>query len=647
MLQPLISDYKQAVLDAANSFKDLLPISAVLVNDEPKFATGNLAVVFKMRKTDSNQVIAVKCFHKSLTDRQLRQQHIAAYLEQNKLKYFVPYRYLHEELWVDTGSHAQDYPVVVMDWVEGKTLGETVKNYCQDGNTDALKDLLMKFCEMASYLLSLPIAHGDLKHDNILVTPAGELLLVDYDGMYVPSLQGRQAAELGGTDYQHPHRTPTDYNAHIDDYAIAVIALSLAALAQQPDLYTLQKGENLLLGRQDFLQPFDSEILSEIEEMEDRYVQKLLNLVKNSIVGQHISIKLLSSYIESTNNEILKLKFSTLTFGTLPLDFFTKDTTKVLKEVNGNIYIGELYNQNKHGKGIFKWANGDVYEGDWIDGKRTGKGIYKWANGDVYEGDFIDDQRTGKGIFKWANGDVYEGDFIDGKIIGKGICKWANGDVYEGDWIDGKRTGKGIYKWANGNVYEGDWIDGKRTGKGIFKWADGDVYEGDFIDDQRTGKGTYKWANGNVYEGDWIDGKRTGKGIFKWANGNVYEGDFVNGKRTGKGIFKWADGDVYEGDFINGQQTGKGIYKWANGSVYEGDFIDGKRTGKGIFKWANGDVYEGDWIDGQQTGKGILKGANGSVYEGDFVDGKITGKGILKAANGDVYEGDFVDGEIV
>jgi Leucine-rich repeat (LRR) protein len=298
MLQPLISDYKQAVLDATNSFKELLPIEAVQINGEPKFATGNFAVVFQMRKTDSNKLMAVKCFHRHLSDRQVRQQHIAAYLEKNKPKYFVPYRYLPEELWIDTGNHAQEYAVVAMDWVEGKTLGETVKNHCKAQNKEALSQLADKFCEMAAYLLTLPIAHGDLKHDNILVTPAGELVLVDYDGMYVPALQGHEAAELGGTDYQHPQRKGTDYNATIDDYSIAIIALSLAVLAQQPELYELQKGENLLLSRQDILNPFASEILPKIEDIDNKTVQKLLNLVKNAVMGQSIEMKGLKEFLE-------------------------------------------------------------------------------------------------------------------------------------------------------------------------------------------------------------------------------------------------------------------------------------------------------------------------------------------------------------
>ncbi|QLQ08322.1 MAG: hypothetical protein HZY76_21580 [Anaerolineae bacterium] len=47
------------------------------------------------------------------------------------------------------------------------------------------------------------IAHGDLQHGNVLVA-ADELRLIDYDGMYVPPLSGRESHEIGHRNYQHP-----------------------------------------------------------------------------------------------------------------------------------------------------------------------------------------------------------------------------------------------------------------------------------------------------------------------------------------------------------------------------------------------------------------------------------------------------------
>ena len=41
--------------------------------------------------------------------------------------------------------------------------------------------------------MNQPFAHGDLKPDNILVRDDGSLVLVDYDGMYVPAMQGQKA----------------------------------------------------------------------------------------------------------------------------------------------------------------------------------------------------------------------------------------------------------------------------------------------------------------------------------------------------------------------------------------------------------------------------------------------------------------------
>ena len=106
---------------------------------------------------------------------------------------------------------------------------------------------------MAAWLLSQPFAHGDLKPDNILVKKDGSLVLVDYDGMFVPALQGENASELGSPDFRHPLRTEANFNEHIDDFAIASIALSLKAIALQPALYNqFATADRLLLSASDY-----------------------------------------------------------------------------------------------------------------------------------------------------------------------------------------------------------------------------------------------------------------------------------------------------------------------------------------------------------------------------------------------------------
>ena len=60
--------------------------------------------------------------------------------------------------------------------------------------------------DLITELRAAEIAHCDLQHGNVMVTPSGELKLVDYDCMCVPSLTGKRNLELGVTPYQHPQR---------------------------------------------------------------------------------------------------------------------------------------------------------------------------------------------------------------------------------------------------------------------------------------------------------------------------------------------------------------------------------------------------------------------------------------------------------
>jgi hypothetical protein len=99
------------------------------------------------------------------------------------------------------------------------------------------------------------IAHGDLQHGNILVTPSGELKLIDYDGMYVPGLDGLGASELGHPNYQSPLRTKDNWGPDIDRFSSWVICTSLTALALDPPLWQalhVDGDETLLFHKSDF-----------------------------------------------------------------------------------------------------------------------------------------------------------------------------------------------------------------------------------------------------------------------------------------------------------------------------------------------------------------------------------------------------------
>jgi len=132
---------------------------------------------------------------------------------------------------------------------------------------------------------------------------------------------------------------------------------------------------------------------------------------------------------------------------------------------NGCVYIGEVVNGKRHGKGRLSWPTGDVYEGDFSEDLIHGKGKYVHASGNVYEGDYLFDKRHGMGKYTWVNGDVYEGAYSDGKKHGKGKVTWINGDVYEGNFADGKRSGYGVFKPAKGKILKGQFQDDKFIGK--------------------------------------------------------------------------------------------------------------------------------------------------------------------------------------
>ena len=190
MNYPLISEYIEAIKSAEDNFDELSYLRPVL-NDSglPVMTSGNFAVVFKMKHEQTGKTYAVKCFTREQERREEAYRLIDEELKKAESSYLISIRYIDKELFVDTNQSSEtEFPVLLMDWVEGKTLDKYLRENL--GNNSALNMLAYRFRQLTQWLITQPFAHGDLKPDNILVREDGSLVLVDYDGMYVPAMSG-------------------------------------------------------------------------------------------------------------------------------------------------------------------------------------------------------------------------------------------------------------------------------------------------------------------------------------------------------------------------------------------------------------------------------------------------------------------------
>lgn len=142
-------------------------------------------------------------------------------------------RYYPDELEGLKGGSAD---IVLTPWVEGQLLTTVVEKYSKEQDQNLLRTLSHNFNLMAEKLLSETWAHGDLSGDNIIVSEDLTLHFIDFDSCYLPEIKGMKRTEVGNSNYQSPFIRDDDFNKHIDDYPIAIIATSLKALSYAPSL---------------------------------------------------------------------------------------------------------------------------------------------------------------------------------------------------------------------------------------------------------------------------------------------------------------------------------------------------------------------------------------------------------------------------
>ena len=283
MQYPLISEYVRAIQDASNNLDKLAHLVPVLDDHgEPYRSSGAFAVVFKMKDEQTGKCYALKCFTEEQEGRAEAYRQIADELEFVDSSYITSVKYLDKEIFVDSSCEEDEFPVLLMDWIDG----ETMENYIAENYQDnyAMAMLCYRFCKMAAWLRSQPFAHGDIKPDNIMVRPDGSLTLIDYDGMFVPAMKGQKSPTIGTKDFSHPLRTVDDFDETIDDFALASISLSLKAISLKPSLLDeYGAADRLLFSAEDYRDLSKSKVIVSLSELlgdtDLRLLYSLFNIV--------------------------------------------------------------------------------------------------------------------------------------------------------------------------------------------------------------------------------------------------------------------------------------------------------------------------------------------------------------------------------
>ena len=267
MQYPLISEYVRAIQDASNNLDKLAHLVPVLDDHgEPYRSSGAFAVVFKMKDEQTGKCYALKCFTEEQEGRAEAYRQIADELEFVDSSYITSVKYLENEIFVDSSCEKDEFPVLLMDWIDGDTMESYIAENYQDNYAMAM--LCYRFCKMAAWLRSQPFAHGDIKPDNIMVRPDGNLTLVDYDGMFVPAMKGQKSPTIGTKDFSHLLRTVDDFDETIDDFALTSIALSLKAISMNSTLLdTYGASDRLLFSESDYRNLSSSKAISALQEL--------------------------------------------------------------------------------------------------------------------------------------------------------------------------------------------------------------------------------------------------------------------------------------------------------------------------------------------------------------------------------------------
>jgi eukaryotic-like serine/threonine-protein kinase len=283
---PAAGDYYKAVQAPSRTFTVPTLQAAQFVWDSlgPTLARGSSAVVFQASVEGKPQ--ALRCYIRNDASSRDRYSALNTYLASHDLSPYVS-----GATWLDEAIvvNRTPWPVLTMEWIDGRTLNEYVDFLVTGANTAALTTLAGRWRELVALLQRSEFGHGDLQHGNVMVDQEGQLRLVDFDGVWIPQLASQPApSEFGHPNYQHPGLRVWD--RWLDTFSALVIYLSLTALGREPALWlALYNSKNLLFAKNDFFAPFETEVWKQLAALRDPQIDVLTQRLRECCAPDWVS----------------------------------------------------------------------------------------------------------------------------------------------------------------------------------------------------------------------------------------------------------------------------------------------------------------------------------------------------------------------
>lgn len=233
----LVRDFNNTISSGIQCFSTLKHLA--FVHDDYEnviYIKGTSSVVYKMEDKKTGKLYAAKIFVDGI-DRAEKYSIIKDELQGLNCPYLLPIQYFEDEFFIEDessvsslGSKIVSYPVLLMEWVEGVSIGtylqEAVDNYFM------LEMVAYRFSQFAAWITLQPFTHGKIKANNIIVREDGSFVLIDYDEFHVPYM------EISEKGYN---------NKYSDDFPLFAILLSLKAISICPGLILESKCKDYIL----------------------------------------------------------------------------------------------------------------------------------------------------------------------------------------------------------------------------------------------------------------------------------------------------------------------------------------------------------------------------------------------------------------